>query len=313
MTRGTTGAALEGGSARVESPRFSIVTASFNQASFLEETLRSVRAQARADVEHLVIDGGSTDGSVDILRAHDDTLVYWRSVRDAGQSSAWNEGARRSRGTIIGFLNSDDVFRDSALDEIARLADANPRADWLIGGTDYFGDGSRSLSYPGRSPRRVSDVMYFTTYAPQPGQFFARELVERVGPFDESLTFSFDFDFFVRCALAGAKPASTERIVAGFRFHGASKTVTLDDTQRTETRLVEARYWPEIERREGWRARRARDVYHGSFALGDVRTLIATGRRMEALSALRTIVTTYPRVVATRAFAGTVQRLLGWR
>ena len=182
-----------------------------------------------------------------------------------------------------------------------------------MGGTRYFGVGSRDLSYPGRSPRSVADVMYFQAYAPQPGQFFRRDLVERVGPFDETLQFSFDFDFFVRCALAGARPASTEQIVAGFRFHGASKTVTLDALQVRETRKVEARYWTELEAREGKHARRARDVYHGSFALGDVRAQIADGSRWDAARALRAVAVAYPRVVATRAFAGTVQRLLGLR
>lgn len=304
---------LEGGSARTGAPRFSVITSSYNQAGFLEETLRSVREQGRDDVEHLVLDGGSTDGSVDVLRAHDSSLAYWRSERDAGQPSAWNDGVRRSRGTFVAFLNSDDVFKPGALAEIASLAAANPDADWLIGGTQYFGEGGRDLTYAGCAPRLASDVLYFRTYAPQPGQFFRRDLVERVGPFDEGLHFAFDFDFFMRCALAGARPVSTDRIVAGFRFHGASKTVTQDDVQRRETRAVEARYWAEVERREGWRARRARDVYHGSFALGRVRARIAGGERAAALRALGGVVVEYPRVVATRAFAGTVQRLLGWR
>ena len=304
---------LEGGSAPVVAPRFSIITSSYNQADFLGETLRSVREQGRNDVEHIVIDGGSTDGSVDLLRAHDDTLAYWRSVRDSGQPAAWNEGVERSRGQIIAFVNSDDVLHDGALDEIARLADANPDATWLIGGTQYFGEGSRDLVYPGRSPRSASDVMYFNAYTPQPGQFFRRNLIDRVGPLDETLQFSFDFDFFVRCALAGARPASTTRIVAGFRFHGASKTATQNALQVKETRLVEERYWGEIERREGERARYARDVYHGSFALGAVRARIARGERAAAFHDLRTAVARYPRVIATRAFTGTVQRLLGLR
>lgn len=303
---------MEGGCPRI-APRFSLITASYNQAAYLGETLRSVREQGRDDVEHIVLDGGSTDGSVDLLRTNDDTLAYWRSAPDAGQSSAWNEGLRRARGSIIGILNSDDVLHPGALNEIARLSDANPDADWLIGGTRYFGEGSRDLSYPGRAPARASDVLYFGAYSPQPGQFFRRALVERVGSFDESLHFSFDFDFFVRCALAGARAASTERIVAGFRFHGASKTVTQDSVQQAETRAVEARYWAEIECREGWRARRARDVYHGRFALGDVRKLLAEGRRSEAWHRFRQVTRDYPRVVATRAYAGTVQRLLGLR
>ena len=279
MTTDAARAPLEGGRAR-PTPRFSIITASFNQAAFLEETLRSVREQDRHDVEHLVLDGGSSDGSVDVLRAHDDTIAYWRSAPDGGQSSAWNEGVRRSHGSIIGFLNSDDVLQRGALDEIARLGrresfrgvahrrhallwrrQRRSRVSWSGSGADV-----RCACTSGRTHR-------------SPASSSDRSLVARVGPFDERLHFSFDFDFFVRCALAGARVASTERIVAGFRFHGASKTVTQDDVQQAETRAVEMRYWPEVEQREGWRARLARDLYHGRLALGDARSLVASGRR----------------------------------
>ena len=302
-----------GGSALVARPRFSIITSSFNQAQFLEETIRSVHEQGRADVEHIVMDGGSTDGSLEILRAHDALLAYWVSAPDAGQPAAWNAGVRRARGDIIGFLNSDDVYRPGALEEITRLADARADAEWLVGGTSYFGDGGGGLSYPGVAPGSASSVLYFTAYAPQPGHFLRRALIERVGSFDESLQFSFDLDYFVRCALAGARAAATERVVAGFRFHAGSKTVARAALHALDTLAVEARHWPEVERREGRAARSARDVYHGRFALGEVRLANAAGRRAEAWRLLAAAVRRYPRVVGTRAFGGTVQRMLGLR
>ena len=275
-------AGREGGSARVERPRFSIITSSFNQAQFLGETLRSVRDQGRSDVEHLVLVGGSTDESVEILRSNDSSLAYWISAPDAGQPAAWNAGAERARGDIVGFLNSDDVYHPGALDEIAQLADANPDAEWLIGGTTYFGEGGGGLSYPGVSPRHAWEVLYFTAYAPQPGQFFRRSLIDRVGAFDETLQFSFDLDYFVRCALAGARTASTNQVVAGFRFHGGSKTVSMADLHRAETIAVEARHWAAVERREGGAARRARALYHGRFVLGEARAAKASGRGVDA-------------------------------
>jgi hypothetical protein len=220
---------------------------------------------------------------------------------------------RRARGDIIGFLNSDDVYHPGALDEIARLADAHAEAEWLIGGTTYFGEGGGDLSYPGVAPRGAADVLYFTAYAPQPGHFFRRSLIDRVGEFDEHLHFSFDLDFFVRCALAGARAAATDRVVAGFRFHDASKSVSKAEAHRLETLAVEARHWPEVERREGRAARRGRALYHGRFALGEVRALIAKGRKTEAWSLLNQVVRRYPRVLGTRAFVGTMQRLLGLR
>ena len=300
----------EGGSARIPSPLFSIITASFNQAKFLEATLESIREQGRSDVEHLVLDGGSTDGSVEILREHEASLAYWVSAPDGGQSAAWNEGLRRSRGAILGFINSDDLLLPGGLDEIARLADANPHAEWLVGGTQYFGEGSGNLSYPGLAPRHASDVLYFETYTPQPGQFVRRSLVERVGEFDESLQFAFDLEYFVRCALSGARAAATSQVVAAFRFHGESKTMASRDGQLTETRMVEERWWPEVVRREGWRARHGRQRFHGRLALGEARR---AGRGIAAWRLLGQVAFEYPTMIPTRAFIGTVQRLLGLR
>lgn len=294
-------------------PRFTIVTASYNQGQYLEETIRSVRDQGRDDVEHLVIDGGSTDGSVDILRAYDDVLTYWRSEKDAGQASAWNAGVRLARGEFVGFLNSDDLYLPHGLDVVAALGDDNPRAEWLVGGTQYFGDGSGGLAYPGVAPARASDVLYFVAYAPQPGQFFGRAMLERAGPLDEAMHFSFDLDLMVRCALDGAVVAATDALVAAFRYHEASKTVNLQHVQRANTAVVEARYWPEIARREGAYARRVRARHNGYLALEAVRALDTTGERANAWALLRDTARRYPSMLATRAFAGTVQRLLGLR
>ena len=304
---------IEGGSRRVDRPRFTIVTASFNQARFLGETIESVRAQRRDDVEHLVFDGGSTDGSVDLLRANDDALAYWTSAPDGGQPAAWNAGVRKARGQIIGFINSDDLLLPGAIDAMSRLADSAPGAEWLVGGTRYFGDGAPPLEYPGTAQTSAADVLFFATYAPQPGQFFRKSLIERVGGFDESLQFSFDLDFFVRCALARATSAATPDIVAAFRFHGSSKTVSQSEKHLAETRRVEQRHWPAVLAHEGSRARRVRAEYHGHKALERSRDALSRGDRAEGWALLASAVREYPSMLGTRAFLGTVQRLLGLR
>lgn len=305
--------ASEGGSCFVERPRFTIVTASFNQAQFLAETIDSVRAQNRSDVEHLVFDGGSTDGSVNVLRENDASLAYWVSAPDNGQSAAWNAGARRARGEFVGFINSDDLLVHGGISALATLADSAPDADWLVGGTRYFGEGAPPLVYPGTAQVSAANVLYFQSYAPQPGQFFRAALIERVGGFDESLRYSFDLDFFVRCALAGAKSVATPAIVAAFRFHGSSKSVSQAEPHLAETRLVEARHWAAVERREGKHARRARADYHGHKGLERSRNAIASGQRVRALRELVAITREYPGVLGMRAFYGTVQRLVGLR
>ena len=305
-------AALSGGRARVVKPRFSIVTSSFNHGHFIEATLRSVRDQARDDVEHIVIDGGSTDGTVELLREFDASLSYWVSAPDSGQPAAWNEGARRARGDILGFLNSDDLYLPGGLDEMARLADERPDADWLIGGTVYFGDGP-GLSYPGSAPSCATDILYFNAYAPQPGHFWRRSLLDRVGPFNESLQYTFDFDYVIRCVLAPHVAAATARPVSAFRFHAASKSVAGRTLQDAEGATLEARYWPEVERREGNHARRARARWHGYRALHAARECLVAGDSGAAWRIVKDVARDYPTMVPTRAFAGTVQRLLGLR
>ncbi len=301
---------LEGGSRRVERPRITIVTASFNQAQFLAETLRSVRNQRRVDVEHIVMDGGSTDGSVDILRANDDALSYWVSAPDGGQPAAWNAGWRRARGEFVGFINSDDLLEPAAVGELIRLADSAPKAEWLVGGTRYFGD-AEPLVYPGTPQSSAADVLFFASYAPQPGQFFKRSLIERVGGFDESLQYSFDLDFFVRCALADAISVATESIVAAFRWHGGSKSMSQAGKHLVETRLVEARHWPAVLAKEGRRATRVRATHHGHKALELARDARVAGDSRKGWLLLAMTATAYPSMLRTRAFYGTIQRLLG--
>ena len=304
---------LTGGSRRVAEPGFTIVTASFNQARFLVETIQSVRDQGRDDVEHLVLDGGSTDGSVDVLRANDDALTYWVSAPDGGQASAWNAGARLARGRFVGFINSDDLLLPGGIDALARLSTAEPGAEWLVGGTRYFGEGAPPLSYPGIPQASAAEVLYFASYAPQPGQFFARSLIDRLGGFDASLRYSFDLDFFVRAALAGARSVATPEVIAAFRFHGASKTVSQAGPHLAETRLVEARHWPAVLAREGRRARRMRADYRGHKMMEASREALAAGSAADGWKLLSAALIAYPSILATRAFYGTIQRLVGLR
>ncbi len=306
-------ALLEGGGLRVAEPQFSIITASMNQGSFLRETLASVRAQGRTDVEHIVIDGGSTDDSVAVLRDHEASLSYWVSAPDGGQPNAWNAGLRRARGRYVGFLNSDDLYLPGALDAVAHLARDEPQAEWLLGGTLYFGVGSDDLWYPGRLPVSAADVLYFESYVPQPGHFWRRSLLERLGGVDESLQYGFDLDLLVRCALAGARAAATHRLIAAFRFHASSKTTASRSNQDADTALVEARHFNAVRDRDGRRAALLRDRYRAQRALGLARDRLAAGETAPAWRLTADVARQYPTAVPTRAFLGTLQRLLGLR
>ena len=137
--------------------------------------------------------------------------------------------------------------------------------------------------------------------------------MDRIGPIDESLQFSFDLDYFVRCALAGTHSAATSDIVAAFRFHGASKSVSQRAKHRAETDAVEARHWPTIRAREGRRAKSIRANYNGHLALEASRKALVAGNQRQSWHLLTKAVRDYPEITLTRAFVGTVQRLLGLR
>src|SRR5260221_10255172 len=136
-----------------------------------------------------------------------------------------------------------------------------------------------AVEYPGVPQRSAAEVLFFASYAPQPGHFFRRSVFARVGELDETLHYAFDHEFFVRCALAGVPSVATPAIVAGFRFHGASKSVTQRERQLRETREVEWRHWPEGLRREGRHARAIRAGREGDLPLQGARDALAAGHR----------------------------------
>ena len=206
-------------------PRISVVTPSYNQAAFLEETIRSVLLQGYPNLEYLVVDGGSTDGSVDIIRRYEPWLAYWVSERDAGQTAAINKGMSRTTGGILAYLNSDDVYLPDALATVARVLGAGG-ARWCTSDVPVMdGTSKRVHYYAAHAPRDwIDQISRIRITTPQPATFWTRDLWERCGPFDEEMFYSFDFDLFCRFLQAGCHPALAERPLAALRWHADTKT-----------------------------------------------------------------------------------------
>src|SRR5581483_9574266 len=204
-------------------PRISIVTPSYNQAAFLEATLRSVLEQDYPRVEYLVVDGGSTDGSVEILRRYADRLAWWVSERDAGQSDAINRGLARARGEIVAYLNSDDLYRPGAISAAVRFLAAHPDVGIAYGACDYFEeDGTVSPMTP---PEFDLRRLLLGNYIAQPATFLRRAALDRVGALDPSLRYCMDYDLWVRAATAGVALARVPGPpLAAFRIWGGAKT-----------------------------------------------------------------------------------------
>jgi glycosyltransferase involved in cell wall biosynthesis len=206
-------------------PVISIVTPSYNQGRFLETTMRSVLLQRYAALEYIVLDGGSSDGSQDIIEHYADRLAYWRSAPDGGHSAAVAEGLGRAKGDILGFLNSDDVLLPGALQAIASFFDANPSVDAVYGNRVVIDSNDRVLGV-WLLPSHSNYLMERWDLIPQETCFWRRSLFERAGNINTGRRFALDYDLFVRYMRAG-RFRRLDRFLGAFRVHESSKT-TLD-------------------------------------------------------------------------------------
>jgi glycosyltransferase involved in cell wall biosynthesis len=209
--------------------RISVVIPSFNQAAYLRATLESVCSQDHADVEILVRDGGSTDGSVEILRTWSTRPGYhaidWRSRPDHGQSDAINQGLRASTGDVLAYLNSDDVYYPGALSTVAAYFEAHPDCLALYGRAHHLhADGTVMEEYPTQS--WDYDRLLETCYLCQPAVFWRREVMERYGVFDDSLHFGLDYEYWLRVGHDHPFHYLAGGYLAGSRLHEETKTLS---------------------------------------------------------------------------------------
>lgn len=207
-------------------PTVTVVTPSYNQAQFLEETILSVLSQDYPKIEYIIIDGGSTDGSVEIIRRYQDRLAFWASEVDRGQSHAINKGLQRASGGILAWLNSDDVYCPGAVRAAVDYFKSQPDVTLLYGRVELiYSDGTVALPFPWEDFDVQACVVHHSNPIPQPAAFFRRDAVQRVGLLDERLHYSMDWDYWIRIALAGLKVSKIPHTLARMRLHSASKTV----------------------------------------------------------------------------------------
>jgi glycosyltransferase involved in cell wall biosynthesis len=210
--------------------KISIVTPSFNGRAYLEQAARSVLSQQGAfDLEWIVVDGGSTDGTVEFLRSIRDDRVRWSSEADRGQSHAINKGLALAGGDVVAWLNTDDLYAPGALAAAADAFQRHPAAQWLAGRYEIIdADGAvirpAVARYKERSLRRYSyRALLRENFVSQPAVFWRREFGRRVGPLDESLHYTMDYDLWLRMGREVA-PLRVDRVLAQFRLHGGSKS-----------------------------------------------------------------------------------------
>ncbi len=202
----------------------SIVTPSYNQAEYLEATLQSVFAQDYPELEYIVVDGGSTDGSVEIIEKYADRLAWWVSEPDRGQAEAINKGLRRARGEVVAWLNSDDLYLPGALDGAAAAFRADPDLGMVFGDALTIDPAGRPLNKLAFGNWGLTDLLRFRIIC-QPAVFMRRSALEQAGYLDENFHFMLDHRLWLRIA-ANAKIRHLGQLWAAARHHPAAKNVS---------------------------------------------------------------------------------------
>jgi glycosyltransferase involved in cell wall biosynthesis len=203
-------------------PRITIVTPSFNQASYLEETILSVVTQDYPSLEYIVVDGGSTDGSVDIIERYADRIDYWVSEPDNGQADALAKGFSRATGDVFGWLCSDDIYKPGALHLAGAAFRLVDDLTFVYGDTEYlYPDGTRVVKP--RISFHYGTMRYFNILS-QPSTFFSRVAYERSGGISTDLGYAMDYDLFLRFG-PHVKTVQIPVVLSTYRLHQRSKTV----------------------------------------------------------------------------------------
>ena len=213
-------------------PRISIVTPSYNQGQFIEQTIRSVLLQSYPNLEYIIIDGGSTDNTVEVIKKYEQYITYWVSEPDEGQSHAINKGFERCTGEIMAWLNSDDFYLPNALENVAKIFVKQNNVDLITGAWLSYDEETKNLiktracgtgAYPS-----LSMMLSKHAHLGQHSTFWRSRVWQKVGNIREDLHYAMDHEFFLRCCDAGCKFKLTSQSLAAFRRYPAQKTGSWD-------------------------------------------------------------------------------------
>jgi glycosyltransferase involved in cell wall biosynthesis len=205
-------------------PTISIITPNYNGGRFLEETIRSVLLQGYPNLEFIVIDGGSTDNSTEIIRRYEPWISYWISEKDSGQSEAINKGLMRATGEVVAYLNSDDLYLPGALFKVADIFCSKPATNWIVGACLI---GNKPQDAGLNTPLIPSPTWKCLTreyFIPQPSVFLKDVCLRKYGFFDDKLHYCMDYDYWCRLLLSDEIPETTTEPLSFFRLHQDSKT-----------------------------------------------------------------------------------------
>ncbi len=212
----------------------SIVTPSYNQAAYLGKTIQSVLNQTYRDIEYFVMDGGSQDGSLDVIHKYADRLKGWVSEKDRGQTDAINKGFARANGEILAWINSDDTYEPDAVASAVEYLTSHPDVGLVYADAKFINENDKVIGTFPAAQTSYTKLRQGYVHIPQQAAFFRASLWKQVAPLDPSFYFAMDYDLWVRIAKL-APVVYTPGYWANFRLHGDAKTINADD-----------RCWPEM-------------------------------------------------------------------
>ena len=214
----------------------SIVTPSYNQAAYIEETIQSVLTQDYSEIEYIIVDGGSTDGTVDIIKKYEEKISWWVSEKDKGQTDAINKGFARATGDVLAWINSDDTYEPGAVAAAAHYLQQHPEVGMVYADCNFINQSGNVIGKFNAAQTNYHWIRQGYVHIPQQTMFFRADLWKQVGPLDPSFYFAMDYDLWTRIS-ARAEIKYVPQTWANFRLHTSGKTIMADD-----------RCWPEMVR-----------------------------------------------------------------
>ena len=266
-------------------PLFSIVLANYNHGKFIRESINSILSQSCKDFELIVIDGGSTDESVNIIKEFSSALSWWVSEADTGQSNAFNKGFAKAKGEYFFWVNADDILLPNTLEYIKQIIVNDANTLWIVGNTVFFNEDGKIMKCA-QGPKWNSYIVHNSSlniYGPS--SIFHHSLYTEVGGFNEKLHYAMDTDLWLRFKEKGFQYERLKQYIWGFRVHTNSKTShAFRDNPNDEYREERSRISDKYQIKNSFFSKYIQRVYkllNGNYLLSLVDSIIWNGRKIE--------------------------------
>lgn len=222
-------------------PKISVITPSYNQGIYIEETIQSVLNQNYPNLEYIIIDGGSSDSTVDVIKKYESKIDFWVSEKDKGQADAINRGFAKATGDILCWLNSDDYFFPDTLKYVASQLNIEKK-EILFGEVDHIFEPDKAIKHSNVKNKYENYNLELYDYIIQPGSFWTKKVWELTGVVDENLHFVFDWEWFLRAKKNDAEFKYSNKVMSMYRVHAAHKTSNGGEKRQKEIEYILKKY-----------------------------------------------------------------------